>query len=79
MKREDDEFDDLIWYEAGLDEDGLDYWAAFGKDERSKRHKKKERKKSAPAQKETDKEFSPIMALLLIIMAVVLILSAGNK
>ena len=79
MKHKDDELDDLIWYEAGLDEDGLDYWTAFGEEERRKRDNKRGRKKAAPEKNGTDKEFSPLTAFLLITLAFALLMLVKNR
>lgn len=78
--RKDDDFDDLIWYEAGLDEDGFDYWVLFGDKERRERAEREARKQRRRVKrKQPKKELSPGAAIFFLLLAIFLIIGAGVR
>lgn len=81
--RKDDDFDDLLLYEAGLDEDGFDYWVLFGDKERRERAEREARKarkqRRRVKRKQPKKELSPGAAIFFLLLAIFLIIGAGVR
>ena len=80
MKRhKDDPIDDLIWYEAAMDEDGFDYWVLFGDKERREREAREAKKRQRRAVVKPKKELSPGAAIFFLLLAIFLIIGAGVR
>ena len=82
MKRhKDDPIDDLIWYEAALDEDGFDYWVLFGDKERRERAEREARKARKQRRRVNNKphgELNLPAMLFLVLLGLVLVAIAGR-
>lgn len=79
MKRhKDDPIDDLIWYEAAMDEDGFDYWVLFGDKERRERAEREARKARKQRRRVNNTQFSLPAMLFLVLLGLVLVAIAGR-
>lgn len=75
----DEDFDDLLLYEAGLDEGGFDYWVLFGDKERREREAREAKKRQRRAVVKPKKELSPGAAIFFLLLAIFLIIGAGVR
>lgn len=76
--RKDDDFDDLIWYEAGLDEDGFDYWVLFGDKERRERAEREARKQRRRVNTQPQGTLTAPVAAFFILLGFILVAIAGR-
>ena len=76
--RKDDDFDDLLLYEAGLDEDGFDYWVLFGVKERRERAEREARKQRRRVNTKPQGELTAPVAAFFIILGIILVCIAGR-
>lgn len=77
-KRRDDPIDDLIWYEAALDEDGFDYWVLFGDKERRERAEREARKARKQRRRVNHTQFSLPVMLFFVLLGFILVVIAGR-